>query len=53
MCAATQAILGTTLVLYKPATLQCLLDHTRLPGESEAQVAARWRDVAVSARQLP
>lgn len=41
-----QAILGGLLLLHKPDVIQRLLEHTRLPGESDEAATARWAAVA-------
>ena len=48
-----QAILNGILLTYKPDVTRALIAFARHPGESDAVVAQRWRDVAVSRGVVP
>ena len=46
---AKQVMINSLLINNRPEWCRWRLAHTMLPGESEAQAAARWQHVAVSA----
>lgn len=48
-----QCILHTLLMKHRPQYEQRLLGYTSHPGETEEQVEARWRQVAVEMRVTP
>lgn len=47
-----QALLHVLLTVHRPEHELALVRHDRLPGESDAAAAARWRQVMVRRRGL-